>query len=300
MLSKKDLLSRVPVLWAALRTARTTILRRSGKGPVCAKERCIPFRRDYEIVRIVRHAGAPLLLQEDGVLSRWRTRAGDYWMPATFDPENIRIGADEIAIDVYGIEGLPADAVVLDCGSNVGMFAYHCLRSAPQSRVICFEPTPVTAQALQRNLSPYQSRAIVIERGVWDHSGTLFLRTYDENPAANTVGDTGNLSVEVVSIDQVVAELGLQRLDYLKMDVEGAETRALQGARESIRRFRPVLAIGTEHTADVTRNVTEVIAAVESIDSSYKMQCRECRLYASPSFGSVATPHVVRFLPGNT
>jgi FkbM family methyltransferase len=243
----------------------------------------------------MQHVDRPHRLKIEDGLALWRTSAGEYWTSESFHEENIRIGSNEIAVDIYGTADLPRGAVVLDCGANVGMFSDHVLQR-PDTRVIAFEPTPLTVRALRRNLLRHGDRATVIERGVWDKSERLFLQTYDENPAANTVGSAGDLAIDVVSIDEVVSQLGLTRLDYIKLDVEGAETRALMGAAETIRRFRPVLAIGTEHTEDVTRNVESVIAAVESIDPSYRMKCRECRLYRSLSHGSVATPHVVRFV----
>lgn len=54
----------------------------------------------------------------------------------------------------------------------------------------------------------------------------------------------------LTTIDRIVDELHLQRVDLIKMDIEGSEKPALQGAARTIRRFNPRLTIATEHNAD--------------------------------------------------
>ena len=76
----------------------------------------------------------------------------------------------------------------------------------------------------------------------------------------------------------MVADLGLDDLDLIKMDIEGAETRAILGARETLNRFRPRLAIATEHTEDVLQNNRNVIAAMRDVAPGYSMRCGFCRL----------------------
>ena len=53
--------------------------------------------------------------------------------------------------------------------------------------------------------------------------------------------------VETLTIDDLVAQKQLSRLDFIKMDIEGAELEALKGAEDSIRRYRPKLAISVYH-----------------------------------------------------
>ena len=55
------------------------------------------------------------------------------------------------------------------------------------------------------------------------------------------------MTVPLTTIDKIVNELGLERVDFIKMDIEGAEVAALTGARETLRRFRPRLAIAVYH-----------------------------------------------------
>ena len=79
--------------------------------------------------------------------------------------------------------------------------------------------------------------------------------------------------VPLTTIDKLVAELKLPRVDFIKMDIEGAEVPALAGAHETIARFKPRLAIATEHKPDDEYTIP---AAVRKIRADYQMECGPC------------------------
>jgi len=94
--------------------------------------------------------------------------------------------------------------------------------------------------------------------------------------------------------------LNLTRVDLIKMDIEGAEVNALRGASETIRKFRPCIGIGTEHTSDMIVNNEAVIETILKLDGSYQYICTEVHPYRSPSRGLVLTPHSLYFSPTKT
>ncbi len=71
---------------------------------------------------------------------------------------------------------------------------------------------------------------------------------------SSLVGEAGEetLEVPVVRIDQLVAELGLPRVDFIKLDIEGAEREALRGAVQVLKKYRPRLMM----TATICRMIT--------------------------------------------
>ena len=82
------------------------------------------------------------------------------------------------------------------------------------------------------------------------------------------------VEVPLATLDSIVAELGLERIDYIKMDIEGAERHALQGARETLQQHRPTLSIATENLPDDIRIVPQTI---QSIVPDYRYEAGGCR-----------------------
>ena len=79
------------------------------------------------------------------------------------------------------------------------------------------------------------------------------------------------------------------------MDVEGAEVRALQGGAESIRRFRPQLAIATEHTDDLIGNTRNVIEAVRQIEPTYRYAVTESQWTRDCNRRMMLIPYTLHF-----
>ena len=91
----------------------------------------------------------------------------------------------------------------------------------------------------------------------------------------------------LTTIDELVSELKLRRVDFIKMDIEGAEKRALLGARSTLVTYEPQLAIATEHLLD-DGEVNPL--AVLKLSPSYQVECGPC-----VDMGSSVTPDVLYF-----
>ena len=77
----------------------------------------------------------------------------------------------------------------------------------------------------------------------------------------------------LTTIDKVVEELKLPRVDYIKMDIEGAEARALTGAQSTIARYHPRLSISAEHLPD---DAVKIPAVIRKPWAGYQMSCGPC------------------------
>lgn len=123
--------------------------------------------------------------------------------------------------------------VIFDVGANFGAFAIPFARLAPHARVFAFEPNPQTALALRENLQRNGvTNVTVVEAAVSDREGQLiFSDTAD--PATNRILTGGGEGVRVtaLTIESFCLEHGIDRIDFLKIDVEGAELSVLEGAR---------------------------------------------------------------------
>ena len=81
------------------------------------------------------------------------------------------------------------------------------------------------------------------------------------------------LKVPLTAIDALMTELKLDRADFIKMDIEGAEKQALRGARNTVARFQPRMAIAMEHLADDPVRIPEVVFAESP---TYRIACGDC------------------------
>jgi FkbM family methyltransferase len=154
--------------------------------------------------------------------------------------------------------------VAIDVGANLGEWALpFARRVGPSGRVLAIEPALRAAAALDKTLSANAlSQAQVIRCAIGDHDGTVEFVV----PIVTSVRvDTGTarigpvlagheaLKVGLRSLDSLLPEHRLDRIDLVKIDVEGHERQVLDGARASLARFRPVLVLETGHEADGDR-----------------------------------------------
>ena len=253
-----------------------------GHSPVCPMSQAVHCKANVdEKIRIKdRILGGSRLLKQESGLELWHTPAGEYWIPKG-NRYVLPFNLAEMEQHIYGSgeHFIHAGDVVLDCGASDGDFTRQAL-AAGAGTVVSIEISPSSAECIRRNLAAEVSagRVIVYPKGVWNKDDTLTLNVDDTNFAANSVvmrPDSSHPSVPVplTTIDKLVAELKLARVDFIKMDIEGAEVPALAGARETITRFKPRLAIATEHKPD---DQFTIPAAVRNIRADYQMECGPC------------------------
>jgi FkbM family methyltransferase len=141
---------------------------------------------------------------------------------------------------------------VLDGGANEGAYTvFLAARVGPQGRVIALEPSPREVERLTANVALNdQAQVEVIEAALAETDGELELQLAESAHAGqNTLGafiytgvsTSGTVRVPTITIDKVVQNRQLMRLDVIKLDIEGGELRALSGARETLQRWRPLL-----------------------------------------------------------
>jgi FkbM family methyltransferase len=254
----------------------------AGNSPVCPMSHAVGSQANIvEKTRIKDRilAGSHLLKEESG-LELWNTPKGQFWIPKG-NRYVLPFNLAEMEQHIYG-QGehfIHSGDIVLDCGASDGDFTREALAAGAQT-VVAIEISPSSAECIRRNLASEMAagRVIVYPKGVWNKDDTLTLNVDDTNFAANSVvmhSDSSHPSVMVplTTIDKLVAELRLPRVDFIKMDIEGAEVPALAGGHETIARFKPRLSIATEHKPDDQYTIP---ASVRKIRGDYQMECGPC------------------------
>lgn len=153
----------------------------------------------------------------------------------------------------------PGDTV-LDIGANVGDWTLSmALRVGLNGRVLAFEPVPYLAEAIAKTSRiNRQDQVEVHNLALSSEDGTAEFSVEQGNSGGSRLGhmagDFSSISVPTRRLDSLLAERpDIERIDFIKIDVEGFELQVLQGARATLARFRPPLILESGHESDSER-----------------------------------------------
>ncbi len=172
---------------------------------------------------------------------------------------------------------------VIDAGGCYGDTALcFAHKAGPGGRVFSFEFMPDNIQVFNRNLEmnpDLAERVEIVPHPLWSKSGE---KLYVEGigPAAHitpTQKTKDAKPVETLTIDDLARAKGLPHVDFIKMDIEGAELEALKGAEDSIRRFRPRLAISVYHRLP---DFWEIAQWIDGLGLGYRFHLRHFTIHA--------------------
>lgn len=137
---------------------------------------------------------------------------------------------------------------VLDIGANVGWYSLNILNLCPEAAVFSFEPSPITYGRLKKN---FELNNLTTERsvnlGLYKEVGKLdFYYDTEESGASSLVNlrgkeDIRKDSVEMVKLDDWAEDNRIERIDFIKCDVEGAEFFVYQGGAKIIEKCLPII-----------------------------------------------------------
>lgn len=167
---------------------------------------------------------------------------------------------------------------VIDAGAWAGDFS---ALAAEVFGATCyaFEPVPGTFTLLKQTaeLNRKKGKIIPVPMGLGSEMSSAKIKIVDENPAANFVFEDGDIAIQITTLDDFVADHNLERVDFIKADIEGFEREMLKGAQKTIRKFRPKLSLCTYHLPDDPVVLRQLI-----LDAcpDYHFEQRKCKLFA--------------------
>ena len=130
--------------------------------------------------------------------------------------------------------------VIFDVGANTGKYCNEIIKYSPNADVYCFEPVTKTFNLLKSAVQSKQVR--FVQKGLFSSSKKLTINLYPSHTHASLFElkavpyeSVGNEEIDLVRGDDFVGENKIEKIDLLKLDIEGAELGALQGLQDTFR-----------------------------------------------------------------
>jgi FkbM family methyltransferase len=182
----------------------------------------------------------------------------------------------------FGVEIFDGD-VVIDCGANIGMFSLFAANKNA-SRVISFEPVHHAFDLLDKNIyiNDFNKTEFIVEKfGLSNDTAKVKISINDKNVGSNSIigyidSQKAEL-IDVIKLDDYIRNNKINKIDFIKADIEGAERLMLEGARETKFKLKPKLSICTYHFPDDVEVLTKIILEA---NSDYKIYYGHKKLYA--------------------
>ena len=159
------------------------------------------------------------------------------------------------------------DEVVVDLGAYVGDTALSFVRTYGKDaykHYYCYEISAVTMEQCKRNTASLHN-LLYCQKGVGAEKGVLYLQTSASDASAHSLSAAGGQPIEVVALDDDIAE----PITFLKMDIKGAEQAAICGAAKHIQNDRPKMALSVYHNNEDLWKIPRMIDEL----------CPDCRFY---------------------
>jgi FkbM family methyltransferase len=172
----------------------------------------------------------------------------------------------ELQTKEWFVKNAEPDWVYFDCGANIGYYSILFSQLSPKGKVHALEPTS-TAAMLEKNISHNRCQNVTIHQvAVGQYPGRRVEKIF-----RIWGGPPEELEYDFTTVDLMVVQLNLQRLDCVKIDVDSFDFEVLMGAEQTLERFDPWVVVELNHALAV-RGYSNMAALTWLLDRGYR-QC---------------------------
>lgn len=180
------------------------------------------------------------------------------------------------APDLVDFSGKMENCVFVDAGTYDGLTVKEYMQrcGGKYGKVICFEADENNVNTIKQNFAEWNiERADIYALGLWSEKTVLKFDAIGSG--SGRISDEGTVSLNVDALDHVLKH---ENIDFVKMDIEGAEVEALKGAKELISMQKPILAISVYHNPG---DIFEIPLLIHEICPEYKLYLRHYRQFSA-------------------
>lgn len=159
------------------------------------------------------------------------------------------------------------EEIFLDCGCYDFSTSKILLNNNPSvKKIYAFEPDEENYINCKKNIDRNICEVELIQAGLWNEKKQLEFNAFSGTGSKIVI--EGNTQISVQTIDESVHS---NHVTFIKMDIEGAELEALQGAKNTIRKYKPILAISVYHKPN---DIFEIPLYIKQLVPEYKLYIR--------------------------
>lgn len=141
-------------------------------------------------------------------------------------------GLNEIFLEGVYKQNLPENAYIIDCGAHIGLSVIYLKNICPTARIVCFEPDEKNFTLLKKNiLSHHLENVEAKQEAIWDENTSLHF--IQDGNMGSKIGETTTSHSVTVKATRLKDYLD-EKVDFLKMDIEGAEYKVLKDISEKL------------------------------------------------------------------
>lgn len=157
----------------------------------------------------------------------------------------------------------------VDCGAYLGDSLREFIQVGADAEYYCFEMDADIYKELRKNVKEFKDKAEKIHLYPYGVGETRERVTYiSDNTGGSCMDSEGEQWADIVTLDSIHFQ---KKIDFIKMDIEGAEEEAIKGAETLIKRDHPILAISIYHNFSQFVNI---VKNIKNIDSRYHIYIR--------------------------
>jgi FkbM family methyltransferase len=153
--------------------------------------------------------------------------------------------------------------IIVDVGAHIGTFAVRAATIVGQEgRVVAIEPETDNLKFLRKNIQDNKlHNVVIVPKAIWSSQGKLKFFIAERTGRHGLINDKDQdpnkfIEVEVDTLDNILKDVGISKIDFIKMDIEGAEVEAYQGMKETLKNNNVKLAIAAYHTLEGLQKIT--------------------------------------------
>lgn len=170
-----------------------------------------------------------------GKWNNWKLNKLKYPFSLRNNPYDFATFEEVLLREDYNLEIPFPPTTIIDAGANIGLTAIYFANKYPQAKIISLEPEQENFEMLSHNTEKYKN-IFPVKAGLWYKKALLAIKDNGEGNNAFTVEEvaaTSENTIEALSISDIMVQQQWEKIDLVKIDIEGSETKLFESGYEN-------------------------------------------------------------------